>query len=163
MLKKAVSREDNGISVITQLFQIQAHIREWRNDFAWHLLTYFLEWLQSKYWQLIRTRILYCDIYQCSPGLSFVIQPQARKHRAKICTVNVSYWWFQASWMKISHDYIVSVCSCTLILHSISSMVQKSPSISSKSDQSKRIICMNRSTLYNINNVISVRKMKLKM
>lgn len=41
-------------------------------------------------------------------------------------------------------------------------MVHKSLSVSNKSDQSKRIICMNRSTLYNINNVISVRKNEIK-
>lgn len=41
-------------------------------------------------------------------------------------------------------------------------MVQKSLSVSSKSDQSKHIICMNRSILYNINKVISVRKNEIK-
>jgi len=43
MLKRTVTREDKGISVIIQLFLIQSHVREWRNVFVWHLPIYFLE------------------------------------------------------------------------------------------------------------------------
>lgn len=69
MLKRTTTREDKGMSVITQFFQIQAHVREWDNVFVWHLPYISWHWLQSKYWQSIRMRILYCAIKHYSPWL----------------------------------------------------------------------------------------------
>lgn len=122
MLKRTINREDKGTSVIIQLFRIQAHVRDWRNAVVWHLLIYFLEWLQSKYWQPIRMRILYFAIKHCSPWLSKAIiikQLEVKTQKAKICTINVSYWKAQALWTKVLHGYTASLCSPTLILHSI--------------------------------------------
>lgn len=52
-------------------------------------------------------------------------QLEVKKQKAKICTTNISYLRAQASWTNLLHSYTVSLCSFTLILHSISSRVWK--------------------------------------